>query len=424
MGTFTRTSCGNEVYFNCILDSRFKTNRISVQFVVPLREETAAAYALLPNILRKRSANYPDFSAFNRMLAAMYGAYVDYGVDKIGDAQVIYLLGNTIDDRYTFDGEAVTEKLAGVLRELIFHPPLTDGCLDAEEVELEKTLQIDNLLAELNDKRAYAVRRSVEALCADDPHGLSKVGTKEQITALTAKQLTDAWQKLLSEARVEVCFTGCGDPKPVEEELVRPLTKLSREPVPFVANTLIRLPDPPLSTVEKMPVTQAKLVLHYATDTLAGRENTAPLQMMSMLLGGSPMSKLFVHVREEKSLCYYCLSRINNYKGLLTIESGVELHQVEDAKAAIFEQVEAMRQGAFTDEELHQATLYLENAYRSLYDAQASLESHYLRQVLVQEPESPEERIAKLQAVTRDEIIEAAQKLSLASIYLLTGEEA
>ena len=109
---------------------------------------------------------------------------------------------------------------------------------------------------------------------------------------------------------------------------------------------------------------------------------------------------------------------------MLTIESGVELHQVEDAKAAIFEQVEAMRQGAFTDEELHQATLYLENAYRSLYDAQASLESHYLRQVLVQEPESPEERIAKLQAVTRDEIIEAAQKLSLASIYLLTGEEA
>lgn len=423
MGTFTRIPCSEGLFLNVISDTRFKTNRISVQFVLPLAEDTVAAYGLLPNILRKRSAAYGDFTAFNRMLDRLYGAYIDYGVDKIGDVQMLYLLGNVIDDRYTFDGEALTARITEVLRDLILDPPLVDGRFDPQEVELEKALQIDNLRAEQNDKRLYASRRAVEILCAGQAHGLSKLGTEEAVAALTPETLTAAWKRMLEQARIEVFFSGCGDPAPVRELLIPALAALDRHPAAVTANTLFAPPPVRIDTVERLSVTQAKLVLHYTTGVLAGAVNTAPVQMMSMLLGGSPMSKLFVHVREEKSLCYYCMSRINNYKGLLTIESGVELHQVEEAREAIEEQLDALRRGDFTEEELRQAQLYLQNAYSTLNDSQSSLENHYLKQVLVQQPQSPEDRIALLQAVTREDIIEAARQVRPASRYLLTGEE-
>ena len=42
---------------------RFKTAQLTVQLLVPLAEETAAANALVPFLLRRACRSFPDFPA-------------------------------------------------------------------------------------------------------------------------------------------------------------------------------------------------------------------------------------------------------------------------------------------------------------------------------------------------------------------------
>ena len=52
-GTFYRESIGQGVWFSHVSDPKFKHNRISVRWIMPLREEEASANALVPFLLRK-----------------------------------------------------------------------------------------------------------------------------------------------------------------------------------------------------------------------------------------------------------------------------------------------------------------------------------------------------------------------------------
>ena len=81
----------------CLQDSRFKTARITTALLLPLREETAAGYAILPFLLRRSCAAYPDFTALNRRLNELYGARVTTDVSRVGEAQALLLTVSCID---------------------------------------------------------------------------------------------------------------------------------------------------------------------------------------------------------------------------------------------------------------------------------------------------------------------------------------
>ena len=56
----TRIQLADGVYLTYLPARKFKTSLLSAQFVTPLQQETASAYALLPAILRRGTVRYPD----------------------------------------------------------------------------------------------------------------------------------------------------------------------------------------------------------------------------------------------------------------------------------------------------------------------------------------------------------------------------
>ena len=85
-------------------DSRFKTSRLTVALLLPLKKETASAGALLPYLLRRSCAAYPDFTALQRRLNELYGASITAEVARIGEAQALVLTAAAIDDRFALAG--------------------------------------------------------------------------------------------------------------------------------------------------------------------------------------------------------------------------------------------------------------------------------------------------------------------------------
>ena len=144
---------------------------------------------------------------------------------------------------------------------------------------------------------------------------------------------------------------------------------------------------------------------------------------MSVILGGTASSKLFNNVREKKSLCYYCLARYQRLKGIMVIESGVETANIEEAKKAILAEVEDMKNGNISDFEINSAKLAVINSTLGVSDTITGLSSWYSSQVMDASVDTPEEACKKVEAVTKEEIVNAAKKLMLDTIFVLKAGE-
>ena len=188
-----------------------------------------------------------------------------------------------------------------------------------------------------------------------------------------------------------------------------------------IAPEIVRAVSDVKRIVEDMPVNQGKLVIGMRSGVTLHDPDYPAMLMFNEIFGGGVTSKLFMNVREKMSLCYYCSSSPDSYKGLLFVQSGIEVENREVAETAINDQLEAVRRGEFTEEEMRSAYLGLVNSYRELSDSARGLESWYLGRMLAGVGGAPDDVSERLSVVTKDEIIAAAKKSAVDTVYFLRG---
>ena len=76
----------------------------------------------------------------------------------------------------------------------------------------------------------------------------------------------------------------------------------------------------------------------------------------------------------------------------------------------------------FTGEELESARLSYVNSLHSVPDSLSGLESWYLTQILLGRSDTPEEAAAAMAGITREEVIAAAKKVTLDTVYFLASK--
>ena len=159
------------VTLRCFRDDRFKQGRLSVQFVCPLRSETAALNALLPSVLIRGCKSAPDLRAITLRLDDLYGASVGELVRKVGDYQTTGLTCGFIQDRYALEPEGILGPMIAFVTELLTDPLVEKGVFVEEFVESEKKNLIAAIEAKRNNKRSYASARMLEHMCREDSLG-------------------------------------------------------------------------------------------------------------------------------------------------------------------------------------------------------------------------------------------------------------
>ena len=350
-------------------DPKFKTARMSVHFLLPMCKEEASANALLPFLLSRASREYPDFTKLEQRLAELYGASLSADVDKVGDMQVLSVAASGLADCYALEGEPILQHLADLLCSVLFDPLLEDGLFPLDGFEQEKRQTIELIETELNEKRSYARQRCESLMCAEEPYGLSRYGTREEVAALERPQLTESWKRVVTHAPARVIVMGNCELEPLYERFCRAFRALSRGAL-VPCETHNRPAAPQVREVkEELPVAQAKLVMGFRTGIFQPQKEVAAMRMAMTIFGGTPSSKLFVNVREKQSLCYYCGASYNSMKGIVLVQSGVEEKNIEKARAEILKQLVELQQGRFTEEEWSAAKLSLLNAYRATADS-------------------------------------------------------
>lgn len=421
--TLRRRRIGDEVYFSSLTDPKFKHNRISVNYILPLERETVSENALIPFLLRKGSRECPDFTLLNQRLYSLYGASLSADVSKYGGYQVLELSISGLDDRFTLDGEAMVAECAKLLSGLATDPNLPDGAFPQKDVELEKQYLIDSIEAEINDKRAYAINKCRTIMCQGEPAALRKYGYVEDVEKITPQSAAEAFLRVRRTARVEILFVGCGDSAPAQEVLEATFAKLDRAPIELPEQVKVPAAAAVKDEVERMDLSQSKLAMGFRTGEIRDMAELSAARMMVAMFGGTPFSRLFINVREKLSLCYYCAARFDRITGILMVDSGVEAKNREKAQAEILNQLEVMKRGEFSDEELENTLLTMKNSLYTVSDSLSGLEDWYMAQLMNGASRSPQEEAELLAKVTREDVMAAAQKVTLDTVYFLTGEK-
>lgn len=403
---------------------KFKTCRINIGMAMPL-DLNVSARAILPFILQRRCAKYPDYIMLSRVLDELYGASVSAGVIKRGETQIISFSLTAIDDRFALDGDTVALECVQLLCDMIFDP-LTDGnSFPADIVEQEKRLLVEMIENEMNDKRRYALMRCEEIMFKDEAYGIHRLGTVENVKALTPEAVYRTWQEVLREAVVQITMVGSMDVEPVAAILRERFSSIKREPASLSTKFIGKKGEPEYAC-EEMPIKQGKLVMGLRTGMKDEDTNTVPMRIAVDIFGGGTYSKLFSVVREKMSLCYYCSAAFFSSKGVVMVQSGIEDINEEKAKNEILNQLSLVAQGDFSDDVFSSSIKSLTDSIISNNDTPESICAWYSTQLLRDKLKTPEEYVGEIQSVERQQVIEAAKTIKLDTIFMLksNGEAA
>ena len=426
MSQVTRRELFPGVWLRAVHTGKFKSSYLSITLLAPLTKETAGANALIPEVLRRGTAVHPDMEALSAALDELYGGAVEPAVRKRGETQCVGFAASFLDDAYALKGERILEPAAALLGELLLKPCTEKGVFRADYTAGEKANLIDRIRAQINDKRTYATQRLTQEMCKYEAYGVDRLGDEASVAAITPESLWERYQQLLRTAQVEVYYCGSAQPDRVAEALRAALEGLpvNEDRIDPACDVRVSAGPEPIVVEEAMDVSQGKLALGFRTGGQSCWEEDYPaLYLAAAVYGGTTLSKLFMNVREKLSLCYYASATLEKMKGLVLVSSGIEFDKYQTARDEILAQLEAVKRGEIEDWELEGSRRTLIGACMAILDEQSRQEEYWLGQTTAGLEESPKELAARLEAVTREQVAAAAQKLQLDTIYFLKGKE-
>lgn len=398
---------------------RFKTFAISAFIGTPLTEQTVTPIALTPFVLRRGTKTLPETKRFREKLDDLYGAGFGFDVYKRGDYQIVQFRMDIIEDRYAYGGESLLREGLRFLGEAIANPALEDGAFVAKYVEAEKKTVKEKLEAIVNDKIRYAAERCLQEMCKDEPYRLHPLGRLEDIPAITSGDLYARYTEWLRQSPIDLYVVGNTTLSEVDN-ILSDLFPRDRAAAPqYRPATYGTAPIEPRVVVERLDVSQGKLNMGLRANVAYADESYPVALLYNGVLGGFPHSKLFTNVREKASLAYYASSRLDGHKGIVTIQSGIEIGNYDKAVDIIRRQLDAMAQGEFSELELSQTKAMIANHLREIEDSAFEIISFDFNSVLSGRERTIPALIDAVKQTEPEAIRRVAEGVKLDTIYFL-----
>ena len=196
------------VHLTVVTTDKFKTGFFSVNFIAPLKKETASLNSLLTNVLRRGCESYPTMRDINTKLDDLYASTMSAYVKKKGELQTITISAAMLDNTFVLDDTDLFAENLKLLNEIIFKPRTENGVFLKSFVDCEKQMLCDEIAEQINNKTTYAFNRCIEIMCADEDYGVNVNGQIADVQAITPEMLYDHYRTSIASLPVEIFFIG------------------------------------------------------------------------------------------------------------------------------------------------------------------------------------------------------------------------
>ena len=414
------------VWLNHLRTDKFKTAFMSISLLTQLSRETASLTALIPPVLRRGSFSYPDMEKLTARMDELYGASIEGTNRKLGEILAIGLAGSWPEECFLPEGSDELENCIGLFCEMLLNPATRGGLFLPAFVESEKEKLCDLIRSRINDRRSYSIIRCVEEMCCCEDYSVGRFGTVEDVEDINYKKLTRHYRELIKTSPVEIFYCGRDDAKRVSAKLRQHMAAFPRGEINYDIGTEIRmnaLEAEPRFLCEEMEMNQGRLVIGWRLGDCMDDPDPAAIKVFNSLFGGDVNSRLFMNVREKLHLAYDAGSMLHFKKGILLAAAGIDADKFEIARDEIFAQLDAIKRGEFTKEELENAKFIPASNIRAFADSPFALEGFYMNRILEGTDYSPEDFARLIEEVEAEDVIKVANSLECDMIYFLRPEE-
>lgn len=284
--------------------------------------------------------------------------------------------------------------------------------LDQDAMEIERGPILEELKMRRDDPQQHIGRLFESLLYGDQPAGWEVGGTMETIAKMTAPDLRRWFDANYVASNTVIAVAGGIDPERVRAHVERVFANI-RQASPATKLAVKEAQSTPAVTALPKDVEQLYLQLGVRAFDLHD-ERRYPLALAANILGGGMSSRLFEEVRSKRGLAYYVYAGNSHYTdtGYFEVGAGLNREKGEEGIQAILGELAKVAAEGVTAEELQRTKDQAEGRMAFTLESTSGAADDYGSSVLFHDRVlTPEEELAKIQAVTRDQVQSVARDI-------------
>lgn len=399
-----------------IQTDRFKNIQIETIFRNNLNPQTVSKRTLLFDLLLEKNAIYKTKRDLILKQEEFYNTFVYNTTFKVGNEILTSVGVDMLNPKYMSENHL--KEIIEFYFSIIFNPDVNNNEFDEITLNTIRTRLISDIKCIKENPSLYSTLEATRIALPDSISSVNVNGTIEDMEAITPSNLYEAYQDILAHDYIDIYVIGDFD----EDEIVSYITEfmqintIKNHKLDLYVQNKVR--KKPKKVTDNSEYAQAQIVAIYNTDNLTDYERKYVAQIYNMILGGGSLeTKLYRHLRDEHSLCYYVRSTYRKYDDLLMISTSVDNEQSALAVKLIKKSVEEML-NKVTDEEVNTAILSMISSINMSLDAPTKIIDEYLF-MHISDLDDVETRIEQYRKVTKEEVMRVAKKIILNTIYVL-----
>lgn len=301
---------------------------------------------------------------------------------------------------------------------------------DAGEMDKERGPIKEEINMNMDEPSRHIWDIFAESMFGDQPLGWDIAGTKEHIDKMKHGDLVDYFNTHYFARNTVIAVAGNVRSEQAKEKVNHYFNNIreNKRVEPIAAESSQK--EPRLK-IEYKKTDQTHIALGFCGYSRFHPKYEA-LQLLSIILGGGMSSRLFIEVREKKGLAYRIRSGTTSYNetGDFITYAGLNSANLSEGLMVILEEHKKIAQEPVNEKELKRVKDQIQGSFVIGLEQSDDMASFYGEQELLEHKiETPEQRLAKITAVTREDILEVArdvfkpEKLNLAIIGPLEGDQ-
>lgn len=307
---------------------------------------------------------------------------------------------------------------------------LLNSKMETEEIEREKGVIVEELNMYEDNPMMHVEDVFEQCLYGDTPAGWDTIGTKENIMGFTRDDFINYLEEQYGSGNVNIFLVGNIKKDDYEnKELVAKYFSSegfdARGESFKEKERVVEAQEQPKVLVKPKETDQSHISLGVRTFGYGSKKKIF-IKMMSIILGGSFSSRLFINLRERNGLAYYVRTNSEVYSdsGYLTTQAGVSSKDLEKSIKIILGEYKKLKEELVGEEELQRAKDMLQGKMTIQLESSDSLANWYGRQAVMgdtvkreagkEEPiQTPEEYIEEIRKITPEDIKKYANEIFL-----------
>lgn len=402
-----------------IKTNKFKNIQIRISFRSKIKKEEITIRNFLVSMLAFSTKKYKTKRDLMIRSQELYGVNIASKNMRLGNYMISTFNLSTLEEKYTEKGNL--GECIELLSEMIFHPNVEKLSFDQESFDVVRNNIETEIKSFKENTESYSIMRMFENMDSKAPFSYRMIGYYEDFEKITPENLYTYYKDFIRNNIIDIYVIGDFDNNQMESLIEKNFKfyNLHTQINPYLEVPKIRRREQKIIETEEL--SQSKLAIGCRYEPLEEFDLKYTLTLYNLILGVSTNSKLFTVVREKNSLAYYIYSRLSKLDHILLIASGIEAGDFEKTLHLIKEQMEAMKKGNFSEEDMQKAITLFTSSLEQLEDNQYEILENYVSMQLLG-IDTIEIRKEKIKEVTKEDLIKIAKKIKIDTIYLLKGE--